>query len=604
MTTITYTGAPSDDLAFFFSNFPATIDSMTTPPGQTYVEVSDTATGTVTRYGGTGLTFAGTTPTGGTVTSITTLVSGVPQISITGVSLDFADLSLASFDDSIYSAPTNHHDQGIGATEMLGSGFADQFFSDAGNDTIRADGGDDTIFIAETTTGGGRAMELDGGAGSHDAIHATNLDANFSSRVILTGSTLTGIEDLILDADTVVEMSGAAAMAGLSVTLNAASLLFVNQLDGVALNMNTFFHGLTPAAGANVWVWGSGSDDSQLGRNGASFTLSGNNGNDSLRGADMGDNIGGGEGNDTLRGMAGDDTMNGWLGNDVYYADSTFDNCLDTNVTGGGHDIVYSTATFTLGANLEDLIAQGSAAIDLTGNGLSNIILGNSAANVLKGGSGNDSIIGYQGADALWGGIGNDTLGGGSDADADTLRGGVGDDTYVLQSPDLVVEASGEGNDTVTGSLSFTLAANIEVGLLGGTANFTLSGNALDNELFGNGGNNRLTGGAGLDILRGLAGNDTLDGGAGNDRLVDTIGNDRFVFANGSGRDTVQGFTGTGAGADRIDITNLTAVTSYADLTTNHMAQVGGSVVITAGSDVLVLQGVLLAQLDAADFLI
>ena len=67
--------------------------------------------------------------------------------------------------------------------------------------------------------------------------------------------------------------------------------------------------------------------------------------------------------------------------------------------------------SWTLGANLENLLLQGKAAINGTGNGLSNLIVGN---------AGNNSLSGGRGADTLEGGLGNDTLDGG--AGTDTIR--------------------------------------------------------------------------------------------------------------------------------------------------------------------------------------
>jgi hypothetical protein len=45
---------------------------------------------------------------------------------------------------------------------------------------------------------------------------------------------------------------------------------------------------------------------------------------------------------------------------------------------------VRSSITWTLGANIENLVLTGTAAINGTGNSLANRITGNSAANVLE----------------------------------------------------------------------------------------------------------------------------------------------------------------------------------------------------------------------------
>jgi Ca2+-binding RTX toxin-like protein len=62
---------------------------------------------------------------------------------------------------------------------------------------------------------------------------------------------------------------------------------------------------------------------------------------------------------------------------------------------------VQSSATTTLGANLENLTLTGSSIVNGTGNGSNNLITGNSAANVLNGGMGTDTLIGGVGKDTF-----------------------------------------------------------------------------------------------------------------------------------------------------------------------------------------------------------
>lgn len=179
---------------------------------------------------------------------------------------------------------------------------------------------------------------------------------------------------------------------------------------------------------------------------------------------------------------------------------------------------------------------------DLTGY---RIVKGGTRADTLNGGTGLDALFGYAGDDILNGLDGNDILDGGTGIDR--MSGGLGNDRYVVDTTrDVIIEALGQGIDTIFSTVSLTLGANVENLFLQGTAGLVGTGNALNNVINGNSGNNRLSGGDGNDVLNGGLGNDTLNGGNGSDRLVGASGND--IFSGGAGIDTVSG----GAGIDTI----------------------------------------------------
>ncbi len=79
---------------------------------------------------------------------------------------------------------------------------------------------------------------------------------------------------------------------------------------------------------------------------------------------------------------------------------------------GEGTDLVQSSVTHTLAANVENLTLTGANAIDGTGNALNNVLTGNSAANTLSGAAGDDQYrFGVSdGADRIVETTGNDRI--------------------------------------------------------------------------------------------------------------------------------------------------------------------------------------------------
>ena len=310
----------------------------------------------------------------------------------------------------------------------------------------------------------------------------------------------------------------------------------------------------------------------------AGFTSTGNALANVIKGGSGTDILSGAAGNDRLEASQGAadakvDVLTGGDGNDVYvvFESEAVDKIVENLGALAGIDSVESFATgYALLDNVENLTIKGGVAGTArsgTGNGLANIVLGD---------------------------ISNDTLDGGADSMADQLKGGKGNDTYIVRDTnDKVTELASQGTDTVeTGITLAALAANLENLVLTGTDNIDGTGNTLANVLTGNSGDNilngmggldtasyaaaggavtvdltlsggqttgagsdtligienltgsanddKLTGNASANVLNGGAGKDTMDGGAGNDTYVVDNADDSVNELAGSGTDTVQ----------------------------------------------------------------
>jgi Ca2+-binding RTX toxin-like protein len=205
----------------------------------------------------------------------------------------------------------------------------------------------------------------------------------------------------------------------------------------------------------------------------------GNSGNNVLDGRAGADSLFGNAGDDTLIGGLGADTMTGGIGNDWYWVDDAGDSVIE--YANEGTDKVFTSISYTLTANVEDLALQEIAAnINGTGNTLSNTITDNSKDNILDGGAGNDIIRASGGNDTLIGGLG-----------ADTLTGGLGNDRFVytnltdslLGGIDIIKDFN---NSTDTDRFVVTTARSVfnNVGVVSGL-NATAVGNALTTSNFG-----------------------------------------------------------------------------------------------------------------------
>jgi D-arabinose 1-dehydrogenase-like Zn-dependent alcohol dehydrogenase len=551
------------------------------------------------------------------------------------------------------------------------SGFTGtvSFDGTTGNDWVKGGTGNDDLGSGDgnDTLNGGIGADLLGGGKGNDTYVVDNVGdfiAEFLNQGIdnvessITWTLRTNLENLTLQ--------GTSAINGTGNNLN-------NSITGNAAN-----NVLTGGTGADTLIGGAGNDTYYVDNTADSITENANEGTDSvfstlaytlsanlenltlqgtaaingtgntlnniITGNATNNQLNGGDGNDTLTGNAGADTLIGGAGNDSYYVDNTADSI--TELVNQGTDIVFTTVTHTLSANVENLTLQGTTAINGTGNELNNIITGNAANNQLTGGLGNDTLTGDLGNDTLIGGADNDSYYMDNTADSitenanegtdsvfstvtytlsanvenltlqgttaingtgnelnniitgnaannqlngglgnDTLIGGTGNDSYYVDNTaDIIIESLNAGTDSIFITVTYTLSANVENLTLQGTTAINGTGNELNNIITGNAANNQLTGGLGNDTLTGNAGADTLTGGFGNDSLYLGLNDnavDNVNYVLGDAKDTVYQFV-RGAGGDQL---NFTGIANFDVITsgTSTLVRVGDGISGNAG---------------------
>lgn len=506
---------------------------------------------------------------------------------------------------------------GAGNDVLSGDDGDDQVYGESGNDALFGRDGNDELSGMDGNDrldGGAGNDLLDGGTGADEMLGGAGDDTNV-------------VDDV---ADTVTELANEGndtvrtTLNGYTLGANVENLTLTgstnlaghgNELDNVLVGNrgnNTLTGGagndkLDGGLGADTLIGGTG-DDTYIVDNvgdavvellgegvdtvkaGVSYALAANvenliqsdTGNIDATGNELDNHLTGNTGDNRLDGGAGADVMAGGRGNDTYVVDQAGDVVVE--LANEGIDTVVSGISYTLGANVENLVLAGTSDLSGTGNELANVLAGNAGSNRLDGAAGADTLIGGAGddvyvvdnvgdtvtesvnegtdtvfasvtyalsanvenliltgsgdidatgnelANVLTGNAGANRLDGG--ADADTMAGGTGDDTYVVDNVgDVVREFFGEGTDSVLASVSFVLPEHVENLTLTGNAPINGTGNALDNILVGNDAAN---------VLDGALGADTMSGGAGDDiYYVDSLG-DRVIEAANGGYDTVR----------------------------------------------------------------
>jgi serralysin len=566
-------------------------------------------------------------------------------------------------------------DGGTGNDIMTGGTGDDMYIVDAAGDKVieNSSEGTDTVQSTanitvlsanvENLTLTGTA-DIDGTGNSQDNVITGNSGANIltggGGNDTLAGGTGNDTYMITDNTDTIVEGSG----AGTDTVISSVSHTLGDNVENIELSLsgnvdgtgNALANTMTGNSGDNTLTGAAGNDrldgrngtDSLIGGTGddtyviidaldtitenasegtdtveshRSYTLGSNlenltligSGHINATGNSIDNTITGGAGRNRIDGGIGADSMIGGSGDDTYVVDNASDTITENG--GGGTDTVESSITYTLAANVENLLLTGSGDIDATGNASNNFLRGTSGINTINGNSGDDTVFGFggndtinggDGADSLYGDAGSDILNGGTGNDS--LRGGAGRDSFVFSSGfgddtlhdytvgfdnidlsalnfgtyatllantadvsgDAVITLSGN-TITLTGVTKAQLQEGDFAGLTPGatSGNDTMNGLSTADNLDGGDGNDTIYGNGGADTLAGGAGNDYIDGGASADAMSGGTGDDIYIVNHnsdtvtensGEGTDTVRSDTGWTLGAN---VENLTLTGSF-----------------------------------------
>jgi trimeric autotransporter adhesin len=526
--------------------------------------------------------------------------------------------------------------------------------ANGGNDSVTGNSGTDTLVGGaglDTLVAGSGVSTLIGGTGNttfvvnnaSDVVQDTSTMASNTLRSSVTYVLPTNVNALIL--------TGTAALKG---TANSGN---------DTLTSNTGVDTLVGGAGNDTFVVSNASDIVQdtsmtatntvqstvaftlpTNVNALTFTGStalhgtGNGGNDSMTANSGADTLSAGNGTDTLvSGTTGADSLVAGTGNDLFVVNFAGD--IVTVGATHGADTIRSSVSYTIAANVANLVLTGTS--NLTGTGFTqadqisantgnDTLAAGTGVATLVGGSGNDTFVinstsdvvqdtsttatnilsssvsytlptnvnrliltgtaalvgtANSGNDTLTANTGADTLISGAGTSVDSLVGGTGADLFVVNNvSDFVNVGTTHGVDTIQSSVSYSASANVANLTLIGTGSIAGTGNSLAGTLTANSANDTLTAGSGAD---------TLVGGTGTDLFIVNSAADIVSLATSGTSDTIQSSASytLSANVQYLTLSGTSALTGTGNSLTDLIVGNSGADTLVGGTGIAVLEG-------------
>lgn len=275
-----------------------------------------------------------------------------------------------------------------GANTLTGTAFGDQIDGGIGVDRMVGGAGSDTYSVDNT----GDIVTESSSTGGTDTVFASvsyTLPARVENLTLTGTGNINGTGNSL--ANTLIGNAGNNTLSGSGGTDTLDGGLGADSMAGGTGNdtyvVDNVDDVVTEASGA-------GTDTV---RSSLAYTLGSNvehlvlTGTDHIAGTGntLNNTITGNAGNNALDGGNGTDTMIGGAGDDSYFISVATD--VVTENAGEGTDTVNAGVTYTLGANIENLVLTGTANLNGTGNALDNLLTGNAGNNLLDGLTGVDT---------------------------------------------------------------------------------------------------------------------------------------------------------------------------------------------------------------------